>query len=93
MEIPDELLDAIADRIAERLALRIQEIIDRERAAVSLGDKYKASMTVRDVAKVLGIGDEATYAAVRAGEIPSIRIGRRIIVPRAALEKFLSGSR
>jgi excisionase family DNA binding protein len=30
------------------------------------------------------------YEAVQRGEIPSTRIGRRILVPKAALERFLS---
>jgi len=29
------------------------------------------------------------YEALRRGEIPSLRIGRRFLIPRAALEKFL----
>jgi excisionase family DNA binding protein len=35
------------------------------------------------------IGRSATYEALRRGEIPSVRIGRRILIPRAALEDML----
>ena len=31
------------------------------------------------------------YAAMRSGQIPSIRIGRRLFIPVAALERILSG--
>lgn len=37
----------------------------------------------------LGIGKTSAYAAVDRGEIPTIRIGGRILVPRAALLKLL----
>lgn len=43
-----------------------------------------------EVARRLGIGRNAAYAAVQRGEIPSRRIGRRIIVPRVAFEKWLA---
>jgi excisionase family DNA binding protein len=49
-------------------------------------------LTVRETAKALGLGINQTYAAIRAGDIPSLRIGKRIIVPRAALNKKLEGA-
>jgi excisionase family DNA binding protein len=48
-------------------------------------------LTVRETAKELGLGINQTYAAIRAGIIPSLRVGRRIIVPRVALNKKLGG--
>jgi excisionase family DNA binding protein len=46
-------------------------------------------MQVDDVAEALGLSRAAAYNAVKTGEIPSIRIGRRIVVPTAALRKML----
>ncbi len=37
------------------------------------------------------LGRSATYDAIRRGDVPSVRIGRRILVPRAALERLLTG--
>jgi excisionase family DNA binding protein len=48
-------------------------------------------LTVKETAKVLGLGLNQTYEAIRRGLIPSMRIGKRIIVPRAALHKKLAG--
>jgi excisionase family DNA binding protein len=31
------------------------------------------------------------YAAIRRGEIPSVRLGRRILVPRQPLDQLLAG--
>jgi excisionase family DNA binding protein len=47
------------------------------------------TLSVKDAAKLLGIGRNSAYEAVRRGEIPAIRIGRRCIVPRVALERLL----
>jgi len=47
------------------------------------------TMQVDDVAKALGLSRAAAYNAVQTGEIPSIRIGRRIVVPTAAVRRML----
>ena len=47
-------------------------------------------LNVAEVAVVLGLSRNATYEAVRRGEIPAIRIGRRILVPVRALDDALS---
>lgn len=49
----------------------------------------RATLTVPEAALLLGIGRDAAYRAVGRGEIPSLRVGRRILVPRAALERLL----
>jgi excisionase family DNA binding protein len=48
-------------------------------------------LTVEETAELLRIGRTAAYEAVRAGEIPSLRIGRSLRVPRHALEQLLNG--
>lgn len=47
--------------------------------------------TLSEVARVLRISRGAAYEAARRNEIPTIRIGRRLLVPCQALEKLLSG--
>jgi excisionase family DNA binding protein len=49
----------------------------------------RKTITVTEAAKLLGIGKNQAYEAARRGEIPVIRIGRRILVPVAALERLL----
>ncbi|MFC1915008.1 helix-turn-helix domain-containing protein [Chloroflexota bacterium] len=51
--------------------------------------KNRLTLTVTEVANLLGLSHAATYEAVRIGQIPSIRIGPRIIIPRVALERML----
>jgi excisionase family DNA binding protein len=45
--------------------------------------------SVPEAAALLGIGRNAAYEAVRNGEIPAIRIGKRWLVPVPALERLL----
>jgi len=42
------------------------------------------------IAPNLDRGAVVEYKAVHRGEVPSMRIGRRILVPKAALERYLS---
>ncbi|MDO8751299.1 MAG: helix-turn-helix domain-containing protein [Dehalococcoidia bacterium] len=46
-------------------------------------------MSVKDAGKLLGLGRQGSYEAVHRGEIPVIHIGRRLLVPRAALMRML----
>ena len=46
-------------------------------------------LTVREAAKFLRIGRNLAYELVARGEIPSVRLGRVIRVPRTALEQWL----
>lgn len=46
-------------------------------------------LTVPEAAKLLRIGRNLAYELVARGEIPSVRLGRLIRVPRAALEERL----
>ena len=55
-------------------------------------DNSKArTCTVDEAAKQLGIHRNHAYAACKSGEIPTIRIGKRILVPQAALDRMLDG--
>lgn len=46
-------------------------------------------LTPVETAKLLRIGRGTVYEQIRCGAIPSIRMGRRILVPKAALMKML----
>lgn len=48
------------------------------------------TMTISEVAAVLRLSINSAYSAARTGQIPTIRIGRRLLVPVAALERMLA---
>jgi len=52
-------------------------------------DEQRLTLTVEETAKLLGIGRQLAYDRVKTGEIPVIKVGRRLLVPRRALEKLL----
>ena len=56
-------------------------------------DNSPTVLTVCEVAKILRLGKISVYQAIEKGEIPCIRIGRRILIPRHALERLLENLR
>lgn len=50
----------------------------------------RQTLTVGEVATILGIGRNSAYQAIARGELPALRLGRRLLVPRAALERHLA---
>ena len=46
-------------------------------------------LSVTEAAGLLGISRGLAYELVARGELPSLRLGRRIVVPRRALEGLL----
>ncbi len=53
-------------------------------------EEKRLTLSVKEAARLLGIGRNLAYDRVKTGEIPVIRIGRRLLVPRSALEKLLA---
>lgn len=49
----------------------------------------RQTLTVAEAGRLLGIGRASAYQAVTRGEIPTIRLGRRLVVPKAALDRLL----
>jgi len=45
--------------------------------------------SVDELANELGISRQSAYAGLRQGKIPSIRLGKRFIIPRAAIAEWL----
>lgn len=61
--------------------------------AIGLGDfETRLTLTIEEVAGLLGLGRTAAYEAARRGEIPSRRLGRRVVVPVPALLDWLGAT-
>lgn len=47
------------------------------------------TVTVEEAAQMLGISRSSAYECVHRGELRALRLGRRLVVPRAELEELL----
>jgi excisionase family DNA binding protein len=52
----------------------------------------RLTYTLAEAARQLGISRALAYEAANRGELPVFRIGRRLLVPRAALLHLLEGT-
>jgi len=51
----------------------------------------RQTYTVAEAANLLGIGRNTAFEAIHRGEIPALRIGKRLLVPKAAFDRMLAG--
>lgn len=49
----------------------------------------KLTLTVEETATILGISRGLAYEMVRNGKLPALRLGKRLVIPRSALEHLL----
>lgn len=49
----------------------------------------KKTYSVKETAAVLGMAVDAVYNAIHRGDVPSFRIGGKILVPKARLDEML----
>lgn len=53
-------------------------------------DSYSDVLTVNDVMNILHIGRNKAYELLRSKVIPSIRIGKKYVIPKNLMIEFLS---
>ena len=49
----------------------------------------KSVYTVAQVAKMFGINRNLAYELARRGELPAIRLGKRLVCPKVAIDRML----
>jgi excisionase family DNA binding protein len=46
-------------------------------------------LTLEETARVLRLSRGSTYEAVRQGRVPSVRVGRRLLIPKTGVIRLL----
>lgn len=54
----------------------------------TLSDK-RLTLTVPEVAELLGISVISAYNLAKRQDFPAIRVGKRVVIPRAAFDRWL----
>ena len=54
-----------------------------------MADQERRTMGVEEAGKLLGLSRASSYQAAATGELPTIKIGRRLLVPKAKLRQML----
>lgn len=48
--------------------------------------------SIAEAAELLNLSERSAYAAAKRGEIPVLKMGSRMVVPKAALDAMLAGT-
>jgi excisionase family DNA binding protein len=81
---------AHAERLLELLEVPLGLLVMLSLLLVQgLGDRV---LTVPEAARLVRVSTRSYYAAAKRGEVPVVAIGRRLVVPGAALERFLANA-
>ncbi len=70
--------------------MTVQDLLDLpSRRGGTDGGSLPPTLSVEEAGRLCGIGCNAAYRAVAAGELPAVRLGRRLRVPTARLLELL----
>jgi excisionase family DNA binding protein len=56
-----------------------------------MGQKQSSAMTVHELAGRMGIDQSTAWRYLRAGKLPGVQVGRRWLIDRERVERFLAG--
>jgi excisionase family DNA binding protein len=87
---PTPVRGALAGAHADTDDLRavLREVVDQAMGPLA----GRATATVDEIAELLAISRASAFEGVHAGTIPSLRIGRRILIPLPAIAAALLGA-
>ena len=57
-----------------------------------MSNSERPTLSIAETADLLGISRWLVQQAVHDGSLPSLRVGRRILIPRVRLQAWLDGS-
>jgi excisionase family DNA binding protein len=62
-----------------------------ERMGQFIAEQERLAFSITEAAALLGVGRTLAYQMAKSGELPTVRLGRRVVVPRAQLKELLAG--
>jgi excisionase family DNA binding protein len=74
LQLSDDLLDHLADLLAPRVRERLERLEDPQAADDPI------AYTIASLAESLGVSEKVVRGAIRRGELPAVRRGRRYII-------------
>jgi excisionase family DNA binding protein len=59
-------------------------------SAITRPDEARLVWTVEEAGRLLGISRAHAYELVARGELPHLRLGRRVVIPKHAITELLA---
>lgn len=86
-----ELLGLMRSMMEIEPPASISSIPESRDAPLVLDLPDKPTLSVKETAELLGVSRDVVYQCAQSGDIPALRLGRRLLIPRAALVRMLGG--
>lgn len=51
----------------------------------------RVTLSVAEAAELLGISRGTAYEYARTGQLPAVRLGRRLVIPKCRFDELLNG--
>lgn len=61
----------------------------KQQSVMDANAPARLTIRVEEAAETIGIGRGLAYELCRTGQLPCLRLGRRLVVPRASLAQWL----
>lgn len=74
---------------AEQAGISTGASTSQKRACRAVPGDPRLTLSIEETGRILGISRGAAYAYAKAGTIPTIRLGKRRLVPKAAIDRML----
>ncbi len=84
-----QVVDEVLRRLGSTAALQEPEYLDNSTSQQS-SPGTKMTLSVREAAELIGISKPKMYELIHSNEIPSIHVGKKIVIARQALLDWLS---
>ena len=84
-----QVVDEVLRRLGSTAALQEPEYLDNSTSQQS-SPGTKMTLSVREAAELIVISKPKMYELIHSNEIPSIRVGKKIVIARQALMDWLS---
>ena len=84
-----QVVDEVLRRLGSTAALQEPEHLDNSTSQQS-SPGTKMTLSVREAAELIGISKPKMYELIHSNEIPSIHVGKKIVITRQALMDWLS---
>ncbi len=82
---------AAVEALAVELAAEVQRLVVEVTELTERPASPALSVSVDEAARLLGVGRTTVFTLLDEGTIRSVKVGARRLVPRKALDEFLSG--
>ena len=84
-----QVVDEVLRRLGSTAALQEPEHLDNSTSQQS-SPGTKMTLSVREAAELIGISKPKMYELIHSNEIPSIHVGKKIVIAQQALMDWLS---